>query len=111
MQGRPIGDDPGDQALTGVGTGDPEALEPGGPAVDSRMFRIDPPSTVDWYDVGFPEVAAARRQLLPDRANAHAVGSDLTDPNWPDAVPTGRPAVIVADGLLAFLTPTTWSPC
>ena len=76
-----------------------------GAGLDSRMFRIDPPSTVDWYDVDFPEVATARRQLLPDRANAHAVGADLTDPNWLDAVPTGRPAVIVADGLLAFLTP------
>src|SRR5215208_2112562 len=63
-----------------------------------------PPYTVDWYDVDFPEVITARRQLIPDRANAHGVGTDLTDPNWLDAIPTARPAVIVADGLLAFLT-------
>ena len=69
------------------------------------MFRVAPPSTVDWYDIDFPEVIAARHQLLPDRANTHAVGADLTDPTWLDAIPTGRPAVIVADGLLAFLTP------
>ena len=30
--------------------------------------------------------------------------TDLTDPNWLDAIPDDRPAVIVADGLLAFLT-------
>jgi O-methyltransferase involved in polyketide biosynthesis len=32
------------------------------------------------------------------------VGTDLTDPDWLEAIPTARPAVIVADGLLAFLT-------
>jgi O-methyltransferase involved in polyketide biosynthesis len=36
------------------------------------------------------------------------VGADLTDPNWPDAIPTDRPGVIVADGLMAFLTPDEW---
>jgi O-methyltransferase involved in polyketide biosynthesis len=75
-----------------------------GAGLDSRVFRVVPPSTVDWYDVDFPEVIAARRQLIPDRANAHGVGTDLTDPDWLDMVPTDRPAVIVADGLLAFLT-------
>jgi O-methyltransferase involved in polyketide biosynthesis len=68
------------------------------------MFRVAPPSTVDWYDIDFPEVITAREQLISDRANAHGVGTDLTDPNWLDAIPTDRPAVIVADGLLAFLT-------
>jgi O-methyltransferase involved in polyketide biosynthesis len=75
-----------------------------GAGLDTRMFRIAPPSTVDWYDIDFPEVITARRQLLPDRANAHGVGTDLTDATWLDAMPSDRPAVIVADGLLAFLT-------
>jgi O-methyltransferase involved in polyketide biosynthesis len=67
------------------------------------VFRIAPPATVDWYDVDFPEVITARRQLLPDRANAHGIGTNLTDPGWLDAIPSDRPAVVVADGLLAFL--------
>jgi O-methyltransferase involved in polyketide biosynthesis len=74
-----------------------------GAGLDTRAFRVAPPPTVDWYDVDFPEVIAARGQLIPDRANAHGVGADLTDPDWLDAIPTNRPAVIVADGLLAFL--------
>jgi hypothetical protein len=41
------------------------------------VFRIAPPATVDWYDVDFPEVIAARRQLLPAPANAHNIGADL----------------------------------
>jgi O-methyltransferase involved in polyketide biosynthesis len=76
-----------------------------GAGLDTRVFRIAPPDTVDWYDVDFPEVIAARRQLLPARANAHNLAADLTDPDWLAAVPGDRPAVIVADGLMAFLTP------
>ncbi len=75
-----------------------------GAGLDTRMFRIAPPSTVDWYDIDFPEIITARQQLIPDRANAHGVGTDLTEPDWLDAIPSDRPAVIVADGLLAFLT-------
>jgi O-methyltransferase involved in polyketide biosynthesis len=76
-----------------------------GAGLDTRVFRISPPSTVDWYDIDFPEVITARQQLLPDRANAHSVGADLTDPNWLERIPADRPAVIVADGLMAFLGP------
>jgi O-methyltransferase involved in polyketide biosynthesis len=75
-----------------------------GAGLDTRVLRIDPPATVDWYDIDYPEVITARQQLLPDRDNAHGIGTDLTDPAWLDAVPSDRPAVIVADGLMAFLT-------
>src|SRR5215213_9570373 len=36
-----------------------------GCGLDSRVFRIDPPATVDWYDVDFPDVIDLRRQLYP----------------------------------------------
>ena len=75
-----------------------------GAGLDTRVFRIAPPPTVDWYDIDFPEVITARRQLLPECANAHVIGADLTGPDWLEAIPTDRPALIVADGLMAFLT-------
>src|SRR5438045_1681839 len=34
-----------------------------GAGLDGRMFRVDPPPTVEWYDIDFPEVIALRRQL------------------------------------------------
>ena len=74
-----------------------------GAGLDTRVLRIDPPSTVDWYDVDLPAVAEARAGLVPERANAHVVAADVTDPDWLSAVPADRPAVIVADGLLGFL--------
>ena len=58
----------------------------------------------DWYDVDFPAVAAARERLIPERPNAHVIGADVREEDWLDAIPTGRPAVIVADGMMGFLT-------
>ncbi len=64
-----------------------------GAGLDTRMFRIAVPPTADWYDVDFPEVITARQRLIPERANAHGVGTDLTDPAWLEAVPrSGRPS-------------------
>ncbi|NJP94772.1 class I SAM-dependent methyltransferase [Nonomuraea sp. FMUSA5-5] len=74
-----------------------------GAGLDTRALRIDTPPTVDWYDVDFPDVVAARRQLIPDRPHVHTIGADLTDPAWLQSLPADRPAVIVADGLMAFL--------
>jgi methyltransferase (TIGR00027 family) len=74
-----------------------------GAGLDGRMFRLDPPPTVEWYDIDFPEVIALRRQLLPQPANAHNVGADLTDPDWLQDIPRERPAMMVADGLVLFL--------
>ena len=55
------------------------------------MFRIAPPAGVDWYDVDYPEVIAARRQLLPARANAHTIGADSpTRTGWPPSPATGQ---------------------
>jgi len=75
-----------------------------GAGLDTRRFRINAPSTVDWYDVDLPAVVAAREQAVPDRARAHDVGADVTTSAWLDDLPTGRPVVIVADGLMGFLS-------
>src|SRR5262249_7667712 len=83
----------------------PDAVVLGlGAGLDSRLFRIGPPPTVAWYDIDFPEVIALRGELLPRPANAHNVGGNLVGPDWLDDVPTAQPAVIVADGLVPFLT-------
>jgi O-methyltransferase involved in polyketide biosynthesis len=75
-----------------------------GAGLDTRFERLAPPATVDWYDVDFPAVATARERLISEHPNAHVIGADVRDPDWLDAVPTGRPAVIVADGMMAFLS-------
>jgi O-methyltransferase involved in polyketide biosynthesis len=75
-----------------------------GAGLDGRRLRVDPPPTVGWYDIDFPEVAALRPQVMPQRPNAHNIGADLTDSHWLHDIPNDRPAMIVADGLIPFLT-------
>ena len=63
-----------------------------GAGLDTRMIRIAPPATVDWYDVDFPAVITARERLIPARANAHGVSADVTKEGWLDNLPNDRPA-------------------
>lgn len=74
-----------------------------GCGLDSRIFRIDPPVGIDWYDVDYPEVIALRRKLYPMRDSSHLIGSSVTEPGWLDGLPQDRPAMIVAEGLLPYL--------
>jgi O-methyltransferase involved in polyketide biosynthesis len=62
-----------------------------GAGLDTRMIRIAPPATVDWYDVDFPAVITARERLIPARANAHGVSADVTKEGWLDNLPNDRP--------------------
>jgi O-methyltransferase involved in polyketide biosynthesis len=74
-----------------------------GCGLDSRIFRIDPPDGIDWYEVDYPDVIALRRKLYPARDNHHLIGSSVTETGWLAAVPRDRPAMIVAEGLLPYL--------
>jgi O-methyltransferase involved in polyketide biosynthesis len=74
-----------------------------GCGLDSRVFRIDPPPGIRWFDVDFPEVVELRRRLYPARDGCTLVGASVTDPDWLGQVPGDRPAMIVAEGLLPYL--------
>lgn len=75
-----------------------------GCGLDSRVFRIDPPASVEWFDLDFPETIELRKLLFPERANYHLIGSSVTDKEWISQIPSDRPALIVAEGLLYYLT-------
>ncbi|MGA7052149.1 MAG: class I SAM-dependent methyltransferase [Mycobacterium sp.] len=75
-----------------------------GAGLDSGPFRVKPAATVDWYSVDLPAVIAMRDQLLPSSNQAHSVAASVADPTWADAIPADRPAMVIADGLFAFLS-------
>ncbi|MUL84577.1 MULTISPECIES: class I SAM-dependent methyltransferase [unclassified Mycolicibacterium] len=75
-----------------------------GAGLDSGLYRVSPPDTVDWYHVDLPAVSALREQLLPRRDQSHIVAASLTDSGWPDPIPADRPTILLADGLFAFLS-------
>ncbi len=78
-----------------------------GCGMDSRVFRIDPPASVQWFDVDYPDVIALRRQLFSERDAAyHLIGAPLDDLRWMDAVPRDRPGLFLAEGVLHYVSET-----
>lgn len=77
-----------------------------GCGLDARVYRIDPPATVDWYDLDYPSVIELRRQFLPPREHYTLIDSSVTDLTWLERIPRGRPALMIAEGLVPYLTET-----
>jgi O-methyltransferase involved in polyketide biosynthesis len=77
-----------------------------GCGMDSRVFRVDPPASVRWFDVDYPDVIDLRRQLFPKRDTYHLIGAPLSDLRWLDEVPRDRPGLLVAEGVLHYMSET-----
>ncbi len=77
-----------------------------GCGMNSRVFRVDPPASVQWFDVDYPDVIDLRRQLFPERGTYHQIGAPLSDLRWLDEVPRDRPGLLIAEGVLHYLSET-----
>ena len=75
-----------------------------GCGLDSRIFRIDPEATVRWFDVDMPDVIDIRRKIYPERHDYEMIGTSVTDPHWLDQIPGDRPVLVVAEGLVNYLS-------
>ena len=75
-----------------------------GAGLDSGVYRVDPPPSVDWYSIDLPGITSLRDEVLPANPHSHSVPVSLADEYWPDAIPADRPTMLVADGLFAFLS-------
>jgi O-methyltransferase involved in polyketide biosynthesis len=75
-----------------------------GCGLDGRVFRLAPPPSVLWFDLDQPEVIELRRRLYADTEHYRMIGSSVTDPGWLDQIPTGRPTLVVAEGLLMYVS-------
>jgi O-methyltransferase involved in polyketide biosynthesis len=72
--------------------------------LDTRVHRLDPPSSVRWFDVDYPEVLDLRKRLLPEPAGDYRmVGASVIDDAWLEQVPDDRPTVAVFEGLTMYL--------
>jgi O-methyltransferase involved in polyketide biosynthesis len=75
-----------------------------GCGLDSRVFRIDPAETVRWFDVDMPDVIDIRKKIYPERGGYGMIGSSVTDPHWLDQVQGDLPVLVVAEGLVNYLS-------
>ena len=77
-----------------------------GCGLDSRIFRVNPPSGVRWYDVDFPDVIELRRRLYPLRRDYTMIGASVTDPRWLlERIPRENPVLVIGEGLVQYLQP------
>lgn len=74
-----------------------------GCGLDTRVFRVDPPPEVNWFDVDYPDVIDLRRALYPARPGVQLLGSPMSSLGWLSQVPTDKPALVVAEGLFLYL--------
>ncbi|MEB3021865.1 class I SAM-dependent methyltransferase [[Mycobacterium] crassicus] len=75
-----------------------------GAGLNEPMVRVQPPEEVDWYSIDLPHVIALREKLLTAPPGEHLVAADLTAKDWTAGIPVGRPTMVIADGLFAFLS-------
>lgn len=75
-----------------------------GCGLDGRAFRLTLPPSVLWFDVDQPGVIELRRRLYEDTERYRMIGSSVTVPGWLDQIPAGRPTLLVAEGLVMYLT-------
>ncbi|WP_214414145.1 class I SAM-dependent methyltransferase [Sphaerisporangium fuscum] len=76
-----------------------------GCGLDSRMLRLDPQGALRWFDLDIPQVIALRRRIYPERGRYRMIGASVTDDGWLREIPADRPVLIVAEGLLPYLSP------
>ncbi|EMB0807440.1 MULTISPECIES: class I SAM-dependent methyltransferase [Pseudomonas] len=75
-----------------------------GCGLDSRIYRVDPPAELPWFDLDYPEVMDLRERLYPPRAGAYrALRHSVDDDGWLQGVPRERPALVLAEGLMPYL--------
>jgi len=75
-----------------------------GCGMDARVFRLNPGPEVRWFDVDYPEVVALREQVYPTRPHYELLGTAATDLSWLQHIPTGRPTLLLAEGISMYLT-------
>jgi O-methyltransferase involved in polyketide biosynthesis len=76
-----------------------------GCGLDSRIKRINPPLSVFWYDIDFPEVVELREKYYSIKMNNYyIIGTSVNENNWYKNIPNNLPVIIVADGVFEYLT-------
>ncbi|WDM03064.1 class I SAM-dependent methyltransferase [Alicyclobacillus cycloheptanicus] len=75
-----------------------------GCGLDTRVSRINPPASVEWFDVDYPEVIEVRKRFYANRAGYTMVASSITASDWLQRIPQNKPVMVVAEGVLEYLT-------
>ena len=75
-----------------------------GEGLETQLWRVDN-GTLRWVSVDLPEIIALRRQLLPVHPRNQLRACSALDPSWTAAIESADGVLILAQGLLMYLTP------
>lgn len=74
-----------------------------GCGLDTRVYRVNPPSNVRWYEIDLPDVIELRRRLFPPRDGTQTIAASLTDAHLLDGIAGDTPVLVIAEGLTPYL--------
>ena len=57
-----------------------------GCGLDARITRIQPPSSITWFDVDFPEVISLRKNFYSKTNEYKMIASSITSQNWLETI-------------------------
>ena len=75
-----------------------------GCGLDARITRVQPPSSIAWFDIDYPEVISLRKEFYSETNEYKMIASSITAQNWLEKIPADRPAFIIAEGVLEYLS-------
>jgi len=75
-----------------------------GCGLDARIIRTQPPSSIHWFDVDYPDVVSLRKQFYSETNAYKMIASSITAPDWLETIPADRPTFIIAEGVFEYLS-------
>lgn len=72
-----------------------------GEGFETQFWRVDD-GRRHWLSVDLPEVAAVRREVLPDGPRNRTLAGSVTEADWTVQIEPEHPVVITAQGLLPY---------
>ncbi len=72
-----------------------------GCGLDTRFYRLDN-ECINWYDLDLPETIDLRRNFFQETDRYHLIAQSVFDFSWIDRLPTGKPMLFIAEGLLMY---------
>ena len=75
-----------------------------GCGLDSRVNRVN--CSNKWFDLDYPSVIEVRKKYFVETKSYKMIDSDITLFDWLQAVPKGKDAIVVMEGLSMYLTDT-----
>lgn len=72
-----------------------------GEGFETQFWRVDD-GRLRWLSLDLPEVAAVRREVLPDGPRNRTLTGSAADAEWTAQVDQERPVIITAQGLLPY---------